>query len=58
VRLPELAGDAFIAGSATAEETLLRLHPDDAVTRQIHAAVPAGREMPPAVRDFLPLLTP
>ncbi len=108
VRLADLAGDAFIAGSATAEETLLRatlptgfrprvdivaaewlgklgcvaaglgvalvpelatrgtppdvallrLHPDDAVTRQIHAAVPAGREMPPAVRDFLPLLTP
>jgi DNA-binding transcriptional LysR family regulator len=106
VGLAELAGDAFIAGSAAAEETLLRaalptgfrprvdivaadwtgklgcvaaglgvalvpalamrtkpadiallrLHPDDEPTRQIHAATPAGHAVPAAVTHFLPLL--
>ncbi len=106
VRLADLAEDAFIAGSASAEETLLRaalptgfrpridivaadwtgklgcvaaglgvalvpalamrtkpadiallrLHPDDEPTRQIHAATAAGRATPAAVSRFLPLL--
>jgi DNA-binding transcriptional LysR family regulator len=107
VRLAELAGDPFIAGSADAVQTLLRaglpsgfrprieivaaewtakfgcvaaglgvslvpalaargtpadiallrLHPDDAVVRQVFAATLAGRSRPPAVSRFLDLLT-
>jgi DNA-binding transcriptional LysR family regulator len=48
---------ALAARGTPADIALLRLHPDDAVVRQVYAATLAGRSRPPAVSRFLDLLT-
>ncbi|MET0419024.1 MAG: LysR substrate-binding domain-containing protein [Actinoplanes sp.] len=47
---------ALAVRAAPADIALLRLHPDDAVVRQVYAATVAGRSTPPAVDRFLEFL--
>lgn len=48
---------ALAVRGTPADIALLRLHPDDAVVRQVFAATVAGRTTPPAVARFLEFLT-